>query len=305
LGSKTFTYNQNNRPIQASEKGNTVAEYFYNGLGQRIGVKRPGKVTGICHYDLRGRLIAETTPGGNTLRQHIYVGDRPLAEEKGGYFGYVHTDHLGTPLKMTNGTGTVIWRADYKPFGEADVDEDPDGNGIKVTMNLRFPGQYFDKETGLHYNYFRDYHPGIGRYVEPDPIGLAGGINLYPYVLNNPINWVDPFGLDTWPYSWKGWGIIGLPAGAIIAGWTPVGWAVIGVGGGLFVWDLIEGLEKGERRGIEQFAKEEIMLKIKTTPIPPKRMQEIGWLPTNEGLREIGFTDKDLRDLGLLEKPCE
>jgi RHS repeat-associated protein len=74
------------------------------------------------------------------------------------------------------------------------VDEDPDGDGKKVIMNLRFPGQYFDEETGLHYNYFRDYYAGIGRYIEPDPIGLEGGVNLYSYVLNNPVNHIDPDG---------------------------------------------------------------------------------------------------------------
>ncbi len=64
----------------------------------------------------------------------------------------------------------------------------------EVRNNFRFPGQYFDQETGLHYNYFRDYSSAIGRYIEPDPIGLEGGVNLYPYVLNNPVNHIDPEG---------------------------------------------------------------------------------------------------------------
>lgn len=148
-----------------------------------------------------------------------------------------------------------------------------------------------------------DFYTGLFfQYALRNPQEL---INVYSYVNNNPVINFDPYGLDTWPYSWKGWGIIGVPTGALIAafGSVPLGVAVVAVGGGLFVWDLIEGLGKGERRGIE-FSKEQIMLKIKTTPIPPKRMQEIGWLPTNEELREIGFTEKDLRDLGLLEKPC-
>lgn len=92
---------------------------------------------------------------------------------------------------MTDGIGAVVWSADYKPFGEATV------TVSTITNNLRFPGQYFDAETGLNYNYFRDYNPVIGKYVEADPIGLKGGINLFTYVGNNPIRFVDIFGLLT------------------------------------------------------------------------------------------------------------
>ncbi len=103
----------------------------------------------------------------------------------------IHNDHLGTPQKLTDSSGAVVWAADYKPFGEATI------TVSTITNNLRFPGQYFDAETGLNYNYFRDYNPAIGRYIEKDPIGLRGGINLYAYVKNNPITRVDPRGLDT------------------------------------------------------------------------------------------------------------
>jgi RHS repeat-associated protein len=95
---------------------------------------------------------------------------------------------------MTDSSGTVVWAADYKPFGEATV------TVSTITNNLRFPGQYYDAETGLNYNYFRDYNPVIGRYVESDPIGLRGDLNLYRYVGNNPGRWIDPLGLG--PKEW-------------------------------------------------------------------------------------------------------
>ena len=103
--------------------------------------------------------------------------------------GIIHNDHLGTPQKMTDSTGTVVWAADYKPFGEATISMNT------ITNNLRFPGQYFDAETGLNYNYFRDYNPRLGRYIEADPIGLNGGINKYLYVFNNSLRNQDPSGL--------------------------------------------------------------------------------------------------------------
>ncbi|MVF20812.1 RHS repeat-associated core domain-containing protein, partial [Methylocaldum sp. BRCS4] len=85
--------------------------------------------------------------------------------------------------------GSIVWTADYEPFGQASL------VNPSVTVNLRLPGQYFDAETGLHYNVFRDYDPSLGRYIESDPIGLGGGLNTYAYVLNDPVNWVDPLGL--------------------------------------------------------------------------------------------------------------
>ncbi len=120
----------------------------------------------------------------------------------------IHTDHLGTPQKMTDGTGAVVWSADYKPFGEATV------TASTITNNLRFPGQYFDAETGLNYNYYRDYNPVIGRYLESDPLLLPfihnratyfvpsafvmtpGHLHDYLYVRNSPMNRVDSKGLD-------------------------------------------------------------------------------------------------------------
>ncbi|MDH5444765.1 MAG: DUF6531 domain-containing protein [Gammaproteobacteria bacterium] len=112
-----------------------------------------------------------------------------------GELHYIHTDHLGTPRAVTNDTGTVIWRWQSDPFGHAAANDDPDGDGNTNEMNLRFAGQYYDAESGLHYNYFRYYDPKTGRYITSDPIGLMGGLNTYSYVNANPINGIDPWGL--------------------------------------------------------------------------------------------------------------
>jgi len=92
-----------------------------------------------------------------------------------------------------------VWEAVYKPFGEADVNPNS-----TVVNNFRFPGQYEDGETGLHYNYFRYYDPGSGRYLRADPLGLRMGVGLYSYVRNNPINFKDIYGLfeSPWYLSW-------------------------------------------------------------------------------------------------------
>jgi len=105
---------------------------------------------------------------------------------------YVHNDHLGAPKGMTDEEGSVVWRAAYDPFGTATVDP-----LSTMEMNIRFPGQYYDQETGLHYNYFRYYDPGTGRYLQSDPVGLVSGLNTYAYVVNNPVLWTDPLGLKT------------------------------------------------------------------------------------------------------------
>jgi RHS repeat-associated protein len=111
---------------------------------------------------------------------------------------FVHTDHLGTPRSVSNDAQTVVWRWDSGPFGHSAPNEDPDGNSKPFVLNLRFPGQYFDAESALNYNYFRDYDPSTGRYVESDPIGLSGGLNSFAYVGGNPVSNTDPTGLETY-----------------------------------------------------------------------------------------------------------
>ena len=113
-----------------------------------------------------------------------------------GVLYYVQTDHLGTPVLMTDEQGVKVWSASHDPFGLAAVDEDPDGDGQNVSLNVRFPGQYYDDETGLHYNYFRYYDPETGRYLTSDPIELRGGLNTYTYVEGNPTRYSDYYGLD-------------------------------------------------------------------------------------------------------------
>jgi len=95
-------------------------------------------------------------------------------------------DHFGTPLKVMDSQGQVVWSADYTPFGQARI------NNSTIENGFRFPGQYYDGETGLHYNWHRYYDPTTGRYMTPDPIGLVGGVNPFLYVLNNPVNKTDP-----------------------------------------------------------------------------------------------------------------
>jgi len=106
--------------------------------------------------------------------------------------------YLNTPRLVADAAGTTVWRWDQaEPFGNNPADEDPDANSVAFDLPLRLPGQRYDKETGLHYNYFRDYDPSIGRYGESDPIGLRGGLNTYAYVGGSPLRLSDLLGLDS------------------------------------------------------------------------------------------------------------
>jgi RHS repeat-associated protein len=106
-----------------------------------------------------------------------------------------HVDHLNTPRLVSDSTGTAIWKWDQQePFGSNPADQNPSGLGT-FDLPLRLPGQTYDLETGLHYNYFRDFDPSLGIYKQSDPIGLEGGLNTYAYVRANPIAMTDPFGL--------------------------------------------------------------------------------------------------------------
>ncbi|HRH82386.1 MAG TPA: RHS repeat-associated core domain-containing protein [Thiobacillaceae bacterium] len=187
-----------------AQSGNT--RYEYNALGERVKKLRADGSYTLFHYGSDGELLFERDSSGAS-RVYVWLDGRPLARiDNDTALYYYHTDHLGTPQAMTDAAGQVVWQADYEPFGKAVVKVN------SVQNNLRLPGQYFDAESGLHYNFFRDYDPGLGRYIQADPIGLAGGLNLYAYVGGNPVSKIDPLGLTgatgTWDTgassSWNG-----------------------------------------------------------------------------------------------------
>lgn len=112
---------------------------------------------------------------------------------------FVHNDHLGTPKLVTDDGAKVVWRGEAAAFGAT-------GESGAMTLAFRFPGQVEDASTGYFYNYFRDYDPSLGRYLQSDPIGLNGGVNTFAYVLGNPVFYLDLYGLDTLGFTAGGIG---------------------------------------------------------------------------------------------------
>lgn len=142
-------------------------------------------------YDEKSHLIGEYTATGIPLVEYIWLGDKPVAAvyESGATtkIYYIVTDVQNTPRRLIDSNGSVVWSWDSTAFGL--------GSPVStITFNLRFPGQYYDATTGQFYNHNRFYNPELGRYMEPDPIGLAGGLNPYIYALNNPVMYVDMTG---------------------------------------------------------------------------------------------------------------
>ena len=197
-GTNGFTYNNRGR-IAATAASST--DYLYNALGQMI--EKSGTLgTTVLMQDESGHLIGEYSGSGQLIEETVWLGDIPVATlQPNGSGGvnifYVHTDHLNSPRKIAQPTtGTLAWRWDSDPFGTAAPNQDPAGLGT-FAYNLRFPGQYYQAETGLDQNWNRDYDPLTGKYVESDPIGLMGGINTYLFSEDAPTSNIDPSGLVT------------------------------------------------------------------------------------------------------------
>jgi RHS repeat-associated protein len=206
-GGNTFTYLDSGRLSSVSNSGGTTG-YVLNALGQRV--KKSGTSVTQFVYDEAGHLLGEYDGSGNLIEETIWMGDVPVATLRPNGTGilvyYVHTDHLNTPRRITRPSdNAIVWRWDSEPFGTAAANQNPSGLGTFV-YNPRFPGQYYDAETGLNYNYFRDYDPGTGRYVESDPIGLVGGINTFAYADGNPIsNWLGLCGERRYRHVQHSW----------------------------------------------------------------------------------------------------
>ncbi|MGU1523315.1 RHS repeat domain-containing protein, partial [Pseudomonas aeruginosa] len=199
---RKLAYDAQGRLQSVSLDGQQVAEYRYNALGQRIVKLTPESITTYL-YGPDGQLLgeAEHDGSGRKLRAQYYLwlDSLPLATIDADYDAqgkvgnptllYLHGDHLDTPRLATDASGQIAWQWQSDAFGRGEALSQG-----STQVNLRFPGQYYDAESGLHYNYFRDYDPQTGRYVESDPIGLRGGLNTYGYVMGNPLRYIDPTG---------------------------------------------------------------------------------------------------------------
>ncbi len=222
-----FVYGGSNRLTQVKQAGSLKATYLYNGRGERVHralagavptgelkstdgprkpwvppvVPPPNPANTSTLYDEAGQWIGDYH-GDTPVQQVIWLDDLPIGLLVGSGASrqllYLEPDHLGTPrVAIDPGRNLPVWKWDLKgeAFGATAPDQDPDGDGTPVVIDMRYPGQRYDAASGLNYNYFRDYESGTGRYVQSDPIGLEGGVSTYAYVGGNPISRVDPLGL--------------------------------------------------------------------------------------------------------------
>lgn len=198
-GAITFGYDAARQMTRYARSG-AVWHYAYNANRQRVAKFAPGGDTYYV-YDHQGHLIYELMPGGGQ-RNYVWLGDIPLAvidqtatgAKSAVYF--IVTDFTNTPRYLYDTAGKKVWEWPFAPYGNTAAVEHTDSNGVKVTFNLRFPGQYYDAESGLHYNHTRHFSPRTGRYLQPDLIGLQGGVNVYTYANGNPISYTDPTGTN-------------------------------------------------------------------------------------------------------------
>ena len=262
---ETFAYSYNKRNRLSSVTRNTLAyaTYTYNALEQltsRSTSAAGGPVGTIAYvYDLDGHLIVEANATtGATLREYIWLpANDNRMQTAGGRMGeslglgalaandnappdlplaivdtvnttptllMVHSDHLGRPTRLTDSTKATVWQATYKPWGEVQS-----LSGTR-TNNLRFPGQYFQIETGLAYNHHRHYDPTTGRYTQPDPLGFVDGASIYAYAKSSPFLLIDR----------SGQGAFGAVVGGLVGGiGGGVGGAIVGGGEGAIGGTLV------------------------------------------------------------------
>ncbi|WP_268799276.1 RHS repeat-associated core domain-containing protein [Pseudomonas huanghezhanensis] len=198
-GRQTFAYDAEHRLIEVRNALGNVVRMTYDPLGRRISKTehdRSGTELGKTSFAWDGlRLLQEHRYGHSSLYLYIDNSHEPLARVDGTgehqTIRYYHNDLNGLPQLLTETNGEAVWSAEFQVWGNT-REENREPYYIEQ-QNLRFQGQYLDRETGLHYNTFRFYDPDIGRFTTPDPIGLAGGLNLYQYA-PNPVGWIDPLG---------------------------------------------------------------------------------------------------------------
>ena len=196
---RAFDYDDAGRMSRVRNGGVVAMEYAYNGRGEQVR-KHLGASETQALYDEAGRWLGDYGTSGVVSQQAIWIDDMPVGVLDTGQLYYIQPDHLGTPRTVIDPVRDVVvwaWDAKGEVFGNTPPEQDADGDSAVFVFDMRFPGQRADSATQLSYNYFREYDAGTGRYVQSDPIGLAGGVSTYQYVYGSPLRMTDALGLQT------------------------------------------------------------------------------------------------------------
>ncbi|MEU1653721.1 polymorphic toxin type 30 domain-containing protein, partial [Streptomyces pristinaespiralis] len=222
-----YAWDAEDRLTSVTTPDGTVWRYAYDPLGRRISKQSPLETV---HFTWDGATLCEQTTEDTTLTWD-YAGLRPLTQTERRHgstddrFFAIVTDLIGTPTELVDESGALAWRARTTLWGTTTWTRD-----ATAYTPLRFPGQYFDRESELHYNFFRYYDPGMARYLTPDPLGLTPADNPVTYV-HNPHTWSDPLGLGPCPprIQGGGWDLTGdanplsiIPKDAVQEPWKPI-----------------------------------------------------------------------------------
>ena len=229
-GASAYVHGANGRLAETTVAGVTTT-YLYNGQGQRVKKTGAGSTT-IFAYAEAGNLIGEYDAKGKPVQETVWANGLPVGVLKPNKLFYVNTDYLGAPRSIEDTAGNAVWKWERDPFGNGAPNQKL-GSAAAFNYNLRFPGQYYDSETGLNYNMARYYNPAHGRYIQSDPVGLRGGVNTYAYVAGNPLSFTDPSG-EVIP--------IPLLLGLLAAG-VNLDWQLYENGGGLKAWCKVKKLK--------------------------------------------------------------
>lgn len=236
---REYVWNAQGRLIAIRQENRELARYRYNHHGLRISKQTATESTHTLYNEQRQR-IADLDASGRITRQYLWLGDHLIATldarqpkvlhapDEGflaelvqtvltlwnnvtgniDRLAFVHVNHLGAPVAASNPAGQLLWQADYAPYGGLIRTSASPGSKTAYTLALRLPGQWEDSESGLYYNDFRYYDPQSGRYLSPDPLGrlaeVLGSPNAYAYVNNNPLSYVDPWGLILFAFDGTG-----------------------------------------------------------------------------------------------------